>query len=82
MAETSARISFVTAKGKREKLDRIAEGFGTNLSAVLNEAVDHYIELHEWQLAHIEKGVEQAQKGEFASEKEVDRFFKKFGKGS
>jgi len=82
MAQTSARISFVTAKGKRKRLDRIAEVFGTNLSAVINEALDQYIELHEWQLAHIEKGVKAARKGEFASDKEVTEFFEKHGSSS
>ena len=79
MPKTSARISFVTAKGKRKRLDQIAEAFGTNLSGVINEAIDQYIDLHEWQLAHIQKGVEAARKGDFASEKEVKDFFEKHG---
>ncbi len=79
MAKPSARISFVTAKGKRKRLDQIAEIFETNLSGVINEALDQYIDLHEWQLAHIEKGVNAARKGEFASNKEVSGFFEKHG---
>lgn len=79
MAEPSARISFVTAKGKRKRLDEIAEIFGTNLSGVINEALDQYIDLHEWQLDHIQKGVEAARKGDFASDEEVKEFFEKNG---
>ena len=79
MSKTSARISFVTPADKREKLDKIAEAFGINLSAILNQAIDHYIELHEWQLAHIQKGVVSAQKGQFASAKEEEEFFRKYG---
>jgi predicted transcriptional regulator len=79
MAEPSARISFVTPQGKRKRLDQIAEVFGTNLSAVINDALDQYIDLHEWQLTHIQQGVEAARKGDFASENEVDDFFKKHG---
>ncbi len=82
MTNASARISFVTAKGKRKKLDQIAGAFGTNLSSVINDALDQYIDLHQWQLAHIEKGVEAARKGDFASDKEVDKFFKKYGRTS
>jgi len=36
-------------------------------------------DLHEWQLAHIQKGVEVARKGDFASDKEVKDFFEKYG---
>ncbi len=80
MPKPSPRISFVTAAGKREKLDRIAEAFGTNLSSVINDALDNYIELHEWQLAHIQKGVDAARKDEFASDEEVKDFFDEHGK--
>ncbi len=79
MTNPSARISFVTPSGKREKLDQIAEAFGTNLSSVINDALDHYIDLHEWQLTHIQKGVEAARQGDFAGDQETTDFFNKFG---
>ncbi len=80
MSKPSARISFITQKGKRKKLDRIADAFDTNLSSVINDALDQYIDLHEWQLAHIEKGVEAAKKGDFATDKQAADFFKKYGR--
>jgi len=80
MPKDSARISFVTKTGKRKRLNRIAEVFGKNLSAVINEALDQYIELHEWQLAHIEKGVKAARRSEFATKEEAKAFFDKYGK--
>jgi predicted transcriptional regulator len=80
MSKTSARISFVTPKGTRKKLDQIADAFDTNLSSVINNALDQYIDLHEWQLAHIGKGVEAAKRGDFASDKQAADFFKKYGK--
>jgi predicted transcriptional regulator len=40
------------------------------------------IDRHEWQAAHIEKGVEAAKKENFASDKETADFFKKYGKCS
>ena len=79
MANPSARISFVTAPGKRKKLDQIAAAFGTNLSSVINDALDHYIDLHEWQLTHIQKGVAAARRGDFASDRETTDFFNKYG---
>lgn len=75
----SSRISFVTEAGKRAQLNAIAGAFGKNLSAVINEAIDQYIGLHEWQLRHIQEGVEEARRGEFASDEEVDGFFDRYG---
>ena len=37
------------------------------------------IDMNEWQLAHIQKGVEAARKGDFASDEEVKEFFEKYG---
>ena len=80
MSKASARISFVTQKDTRKKLDQIADAFDTNLSSVINNALDQYIVLHVWQLAHMEKGVEAAKKGDFASDKQTADFFKKYGR--
>lgn len=77
MSKASTRISFVTQADKRERLDHIAEVFGKKLSAIINEALDQYIDLHEWQLAHIRKGVKAARRRDFATEAEVKSFFNK-----
>lgn len=81
MADTS-RVSFVTTANKRVRLDQIAAVFGTTLSAVINEALDQYIELHEWQLKHIQEGVEEANRGDFATDEEMDAFFSEYGQPS
>ncbi len=82
MSKDSTRISFVTLADKRKRLGHIAEVFGKNLSTVINEAIDQYIDLHEWQLAHIQKGVEAARRGDFATDVEVKAFFDKYGQPS
>lgn len=79
MSKASARISFVTPQEKRRRLDEIAAAYGKNLSSVLNEAVDQYIALQEWQFNHIEKGVQAAKSGDFVSEKDVEAFFQQYG---
>lgn len=45
---------------------------------VLNEAVDEFIELYQWQMAHIQKGIDQADNKDFASEEEVAKAFKRW----
>lgn len=81
MGDTS-RVSFVTEANKRARLDQIAAVFGTNLSAVINEALDQYIDLHEWQLKHIRDGVEEAKQGDFATDEEMNAFFSEHGQPS
>ncbi len=80
ISKPSARISFITYIGKCEKLDQIADAFDTNLRSCINDALDQYIDIHEWQLEHIEKGVKAAKKGDFVSDKQASEFFKKYGK--
>ncbi|MCI0455016.1 MAG: CopG family transcriptional regulator [Candidatus Dadabacteria bacterium] len=82
MSKGSTRISFIAPAGKRKRLDNIAEAFGKKLSVVINEALDQYIDLHEWQLSHIRKGVKAAHRGDFATEAQVKAFFDKYGQAS
>jgi predicted transcriptional regulator len=82
MTKGSTRISFITQAGKRKRLDHIANAFGKKLSVIINEAIDQYIDLHEWQLSHIRSGVKAARRGDFATEAEVKAFFDKYGQSS
>jgi len=68
-------ITFRLDAGKREALDAIAEVADRDRSYVLNEAIDAYLDAHQWQIEHIKKGLRQAQAGQFASEKEVAKAF-------
>ncbi len=60
---------------KRQTLDAIAEISDRDRSYVLNEAIDAYLEARAWQIAHIKKGLKQAEAGQFASSREVARAF-------
>ena len=73
-------LSFRTPEATKIKLDFLASQQQRDRSFIINEAIDYYLSLQEWQLAHIQAGVEQAQKGEFASDKEVKAAFDKWKK--
>jgi len=90
-------IAFTTDIGARPELGRTyldyarmllardgvkLGAFGKKLSAVINEAIDQYIELHQWQLRHIEQGVEEARRGVFTSDEEGETFFNQYGQPS
>ncbi len=68
---SSKSVTFRLDVEKQKALDAIAAGLDRDRSYVLNEAIDHYLEIHRWQLAHIKEGVRQADAGEFAKDSEV-----------
>ena len=49
-------------------------------SYIINQAIDQFLSLYDWQFAHIEEGVRQAQSNEFANETEVKSAFDKWKK--
>ena len=64
-------LTFHTEKTKRDRLDAIAEARGRNRTWIINEALDHYLELHEWQARHIQRGRAAADAGQTFSTEEV-----------
>lgn len=68
-------ISFRLETDKKEKLDAIAASLDRDRSYLLNEAIDAYLDVHQWQIEHIREGVRQADAGEFASEAQVAAAF-------
>lgn len=66
---------------KKNALDLLARRMDRDRSYLLNEAIDSYLELHEWQVEHIKKGLKQAEKGEFAKQKDVSRAFARWRRG-
>lgn len=71
-------ITFRLGIDKKKALDAIAQIMNRDRAYVLNEAVDEFIELYQWQLSHIKKGLEQADGQEFASEEQIKKALKKW----
>jgi predicted transcriptional regulator len=64
MADESTKVSFVTTPEKHQALDRIARAYGKNVSAVINEAIETYIDLHESEAG----SAAAAEQGDFATD--------------
>jgi predicted transcriptional regulator len=77
---TKQAVTFRLEARKRKALDAIAAGLDRDRSHVLNDAVDLYLDVHRWQLAHIQEGLRQANAGDFAAEAEVASAFAKWRK--
>jgi RHH-type transcriptional regulator, rel operon repressor / antitoxin RelB len=71
-------ITFRLDPEKREALDEIAAGLDRDRTYVLNEAVELYLELHHWQVAHILEGIRQAEAEEFATDDEMKAAFSRW----
>ena len=70
-------LTFRTESEKRQALDEIARGLDRDRSWVLNAAIDAYLDVHAWQVARIKEGLRQAEAGEFATDEEVARAFRR-----
>jgi RHH-type transcriptional regulator, rel operon repressor / antitoxin RelB len=65
---------------KREALDALAQAQDRDRTYVLNEAIDAYLEVHQWQIEHIKEGIRQADAGQFASDAAVATAFSRWRK--
>lgn len=68
-------ITFRVDAKKKKSLDAIAASMVRDRSYVINEAIDNYLDIHEWQLAHLKEGLRQARAGIFATDAEVAAVF-------
>ncbi|WP_195179616.1 CopG family ribbon-helix-helix protein [Mesorhizobium sp. INR15] len=53
------------------RLDQLAEKLDRSRSYVAAQAIEDFVARQEWQLAEIEAGMAEAERGEFASEQEL-----------
>jgi RHH-type transcriptional regulator, rel operon repressor / antitoxin RelB len=71
----STRIDLKVAK----KLDILSKTTKRSKSFLAAEAIERYIDDQSWQIESIKKGIEEANAGNFASEKDIKKTFKKWG---
>ncbi|SFB39859.1 Predicted transcriptional regulator [Rhizobium sp. NFR07] len=60
------------------RLDWLAEKLARPAGRVAAEAIEDFLAREEWQLAEIEAGLAEADRGEFASEQEVNEVLSRF----
>jgi RHH-type rel operon transcriptional repressor/antitoxin RelB len=71
----STRIDTKIAK----KLDSLSKATRRSKSFLAAEAIEKYIDDQAWQIDAINKGIKEADLGNFASDKEVKKRFSKWG---
>jgi RHH-type rel operon transcriptional repressor/antitoxin RelB len=62
----------------KKQLDRLSRSMSRSRSFVAAQAIREYVSVNDWQIEEIKKGVAEADRGEFASDKEMERTIKKW----
>ena len=68
-------VSFRIEEEKKERLDQLVSLKDRDSHYIINEALDVYFDLMDWQQERIEGGIRQADAGEFAGEDEAAAVF-------
>ncbi len=64
----------------KSRLEVLAAATHRTKSFLASEAIQKYIETNEWQIQEIQVAIEEADRGEFASDEEVNNVFDKWTK--
>lgn len=62
----------------KKQLDRLSQATSRSRSFVAAEAIREYVALNNWQIEETAKALEEADRGDFASDAEVRRAVKKW----
>ena len=68
-------VTFRMQEEKKLLIDELAAVQDRDRSYIINQALDVYLDVMEWQLTHIKEGLRQAEAGEFAADDEVKAAF-------
>ena len=77
MAESSVLTLRLDSKLKKQ-LDRLSKAMDRSRSFVAAQAIQEFVTLNEWQIGEIKKALVEADRGEFASDKEVQQTVKRW----
>lgn len=75
---SSATITVRLEDEVKDRLDRLAESTRRSKSFLASEAIREFVENNEWQIAETRAAVKEADEGDFARSREVERLRKKW----
>ena len=71
-------VSFRLDARKVKALDTIAKSVRRDRTFLLDEAVQYYIDLHEWQLKQIQESIAEADAGRLLDHSQVKKIVRKW----
>ena len=79
MAQNSGNVTVRVPSDIQKKLDQIAAGFDRSRNWLINEAIENYLDIYEWQEKRIKDRLKKAEKGgKFLSSDQVDKIVESF----
>jgi predicted transcriptional regulator len=80
--EEAAMTAFTVriSEEATEKLDNLAAKLDRSRSYVAARAIEDFIAREAWQIAEIEAGLAEAERGDFATQAEVDAVIRKYSR--
>ena len=82
MTTTAASTTTMTIRLSTElkdQLEALAQATGRNKTFLAQEAIRRYVEVESWQLASIQRGIQDADAGRFATDEEMRALWAEFG---
>ena len=78
MASEANVLTLRLEPGLKKQLDKLAKATQRSRSFLAAEAIREYISLNEWQIEEIRKAIGEADRGEFATDKQVQQVMRKW----
>ena len=69
----SVTVSIRAEEETLQALDKIAKSLDRNRNWLINEAIKNYLELHQWQIEQVRRGVAEAETGRTLSHEQVKK---------
>ena len=63
----------------KHRLEKLSDIIRLPESTIIVEAIRDFVELNEWQIQEIKDAIDEADRGEFATNEEVGEVFRKWG---
>ena len=76
------QVSFRLASSQNQRIDRLARALNRNRTFVFTEAISHYLDLNEWQIAGIREGLEDLEHGRVVSQEQMEEEWRPGREGS
>ncbi len=76
----TAVLTLRVSKEIKAKLDKLAQATHRSRSYLAEEAITRYIDLEAWQIGEIEQAIQEADRGEFATQSELADLLKKYAR--
>lgn len=75
MSDAKTTMTVTLPAGIKERLEGLARTTSRSEEGLAADAISSYVELQEWQIEKIQRGIRQADAGEFVEDEEVAAVF-------